>query len=234
MARALARRVIEPELLDSLPVDDPRAMASRRDLVRVNAVMGQSIIMARLLRRNVRHTPRRLLEIGAGDGRFMLAVARRLGWSDVELVMLDQADLVTPRVRADFAALGWRVETVVADVFDWIEGPDVGQFDAVCANLFLHHFAEAALGELLSVMPRLAPCFLATEPRRSSVALWCTGWLRALRANGVTLHDAAASVRAGFAGHELSQLWPRATALALDERRVGPFTHAFVAAAASR
>jgi hypothetical protein len=40
-------------------------------------------------------------------------------------------------------------------------------------------------------------------------------------------------VDTGFAGNELSQLWPRASALALEERRVGPFTHAFVAATAS-
>lgn len=233
MTRSLAQRVVEPELLDSLPVDDPRAKASRRDLVRVNAVMCQSIIMARLLRKNVKRTPRRLLEIGAGDGRFMLSVARRLGWTDVELTMLDQSDLVTPKVRADFAAMGWRVQTAVADVFDWIEGPELGEFDAICANLFLHHFDEAALGQLLSVMSKLAPCFLATEPRRSGLALWCTGWLRAILANGVTLHDAATSVRAGFAGNELSRLWPRASALALEECRVGPFTHAFVAATAS-
>ena len=233
MARSLAQRVIEPEILDSLPIDDPRAKASRRDLVRINAIMCQGIIMARLLRKNVKRTPCRLLEIGAGDGRFMLSVAHRLGWTDVELTMLDQSDLVTPKVRADFAAMGWRVHTAVADVLDWIDGSEVGDFDAICANLFLHHFDEAALGRLLAVMPRLAPCFLATEPRRSGLALWCTGWLRAILANGVTLHDAAASVRAGFAGNELSHLWPRASALAIEERRVGPFTHAFVAAAAN-
>jgi hypothetical protein len=233
MAGSLAQRVIEPELLDSLPIDDPRAKASRRDLVRINAVMFQGIIMARLLRRHVKRAPCRLLEIGAGDGRFMLSVARRLGWTDVDLTMLDQSDLVTPEVRADFAALGWRVHTAVDDVFNWIEGPELGAFDAICANLFLHHFDEAALAQLLAVMPQLTPCFLATEPRRSGLALWSTGWLRAILANGVTLHDAAASVRAGFAGNELSQLWPRASALALEERRVGPFTHAFVAATAS-
>lgn len=234
MDHALARRVIEPELLDSLPVDNPRAIASRRDLVRINAVMFQSAIMTGMLRRRLPSKPLRVLEIGAGDGSFMLSVARRLArrWNNVDLVMLDQANLVTPSRRAQFADLGWRVETTTADVFDWIDRPEIGAFDAVTANLFLHHFPELELQRMLSAMPRLTPLFLATEPRRNGLALWCTGWLRVIGANEVTLHDAAASVRAGFSSDELSHLWPRGTAMRLEERRIGPFTHAFMASSA--
>jgi len=236
MTSGLAQRLIEPELLDSLPVNNPQAIASRRDLVRINAVMFQGAIMARLLRAHLLRKPLRILEIGAGDGSFMLSVARRLAgqWNDVDLVMLDQADLVTQARRAQFAALGWRVQTVTADVFDWIARPDIGGFDVVTANLFLHHFHETELRKLLAVMPRLTRLFVATEPRRSRVALWCTGWLRAIGANAITLHDAAASVRAGFSSSELSQLWPGGTAMGPHERRIGPFTHIFVAGGATR
>lgn len=231
MARPASARVIVPELLDSLPVNDSRAMASRRDLVRVNAVMLQSAIMARSIRNNLERKPLRILELGAGDGRFMLSVARRLGrdWSKIELVTLDQADLMTPKVKAGFGLLGWQVEPVVADVFEWIDRPGLGRFDAVTANLFLHHFEDAQLRKLLTAMPGITSCFLATEPRRNGLALWSTGWLRAIGANDVTLHDAAASVRAGFAGTELSSLWPDRSGWNLEERRVGPFTHAFLA-----
>lgn len=148
--------------------------------------------------------------------------------------MLDQAELLTPSIKAAFAALGWRVQSVVADVFEWIDRPEIGVFDAVSANLFLHHFDDLQLQRLLSVMPSLTSCFLATEPRRSDLALWCTGWLRAIGANDVTLHDAAVSVRAGFAGDELSRHWPRSFAVAFDERQIGPFTHAFVAREVTR
>src|SRR5215813_10761231 len=73
---AVLRRV-EPEWLDQLSADDPRAQGSRRDLRRVNTWMRQTAIMAALLRRHgPQHRPRRLLEIGAGDGTFMLRVAR--------------------------------------------------------------------------------------------------------------------------------------------------------------
>ena len=43
------KRIIEPELLDTLPPDDPRAVRSRRDLRRVNAWMRNHAIMIRAL-----------------------------------------------------------------------------------------------------------------------------------------------------------------------------------------
>jgi hypothetical protein len=48
-------------------------------------------------------------------------------------------------------------------------------------------------------------------------------------ANGVTRHDAAVSVRAGFKGGELSALWPANPRWRLRERRAGLFSHLFLA-----
>ena len=42
-------RTLEPEWLDELPADDPRAMRSRRDLLRINALMTNSTLVAREL-----------------------------------------------------------------------------------------------------------------------------------------------------------------------------------------
>ena len=39
-------RVVEPEWLDQLAADDPRAIRHRRDLKRINAIIQQSGIMA--------------------------------------------------------------------------------------------------------------------------------------------------------------------------------------------
>ncbi|WP_375449975.1 hypothetical protein [uncultured Devosia sp.] len=231
MTPSLAVRQLTPEQLDSLPADDPRAVGSRRDLVLVNALMFQSAIMAAQFRKHLQPGRLRLLEIGAGDGSFMLAVARRLGrrYGDVDLVLLDQANLITQRRIAQFSALGWRVKTITADVFDWIGRAEAGVFNAVSANLFLHHFEGGMLTRLLAAMPALAPVFLATEPRRNALALWGTHFLRLFGVNDVTLHDAAASVRAGFAGRELSLAWPDCAGRRLDEHRAGPFTHVFAA-----
>jgi len=228
-----ANRLVEPEILDGLAEKDPRAIAARRDLVLVNRLMFQQAIMARLLDGHVASPPRRILEIGAGDGAFMLGVARRLAprWPSVELTLLDRAELVAQERLAAFDELGWRVNTVTADVFDWLHSAGDARFDAVTANLFLHHFTDADLARLFSALRPLAPVFIAAEPRRSGFAHTASHLLWAVCAGDVTRHDAPASVRAGFRGSELSVLWP-AKSDRLDERRAGLFTHVFAASRA--
>jgi len=230
MSANLDRRHLVPEILDSLPSDDLRAVGSRRDLVWINALMLQSRIMAGLLSRHVSAPPKRILELGSGDGAFMLAVARRMRgkWKDIELVMVDQADLVTGAHRADFARMGWRAEPVVGDIFDWLAQSDTAKWDVTCANLVLHHFSDAALRRLFASLMDHTGVFVATEPRRDSIALRGCSLLWLIGVNDVTKHDAAASVRAGFAGKELTGLWPT-EGMRFEERRLGLFTHGFAA-----
>ncbi len=222
-------RHLEPELLDGLPADDPRAIASRRDLVRINALMFQARFMASLMRANLRTPPQRILEIGAGDGKFMLTVARLMArrWPDVEIVMVDRIGLVGEDVRDAFARLGWRARPVTADIFDWTGDRP---FDLVCANLILHHFDDTRLLELFSRIMAMAPMLVATEPLRAKVPLVATRLLPLIGACAVTLNDAAQSVRAGFRGTELSQLWQLSGGTPVIEGRRGLFTQAFVGA----
>ncbi|CDX19933.1 conserved hypothetical protein [Mesorhizobium sp. ORS 3324] len=229
---ALAQRSLVPEILDELAADDARAQRSRRDLARINALMFQAPIMASLMRKFIARPPARILEIGAGDGTFMLKVARRMArdWRDVELTMLDRVGLVTPQLTADFAGLGWTVKTVTADVFDWAEQADGRSFDAMTVNLFLHHFDDGALLRLFSLLRLKAPLILATEPLRAGLALAATRLLPVIGANDVTRYDAVQSVRAGFRGTELSDLWSAAGGMPLEERRAGPFSHVFAGA----
>jgi SAM-dependent methyltransferase len=225
----LQQRRIVPEILDALPASDPQAIASRRDLVWVNALMLQSRIMAALLRRHVRRAPQRILELGCGDGAFMLAVAQRSGWRNVEVVMVDQIELVTQARKSAFAELGWRAVPVVDDIFQFVGRPGIGRFDVICVNLVLHHFDDAALAELFNIAAALAPVFVATEPRRSGVALVGCALMRLIGVSDVTKHDARASVCAGFIGQELTSLWPSRNGFILAERQRGLFTHAFCA-----
>ena len=221
-------RSIEREWLDTLPANDPRAMRSRRDLRRVNAVMLQPHIMANLLRGQNVGTACRVVELGGGDGTFMLRVARRLGWRHVELTLVDQQDIVSAQTRAAFSALGWRLTVVKADVFGFLSvAGDAANI--VTSNLFLHHFSDSDLTRLLGGLVSLTPLFVACEPRRSTWALLSSRMLFAIGCNDVSRHDAVTSVRAGFADAELSRLWPGGSAWRLNERGRGPFTHSFVA-----
>ena len=218
------KRVLAPELLDLLPADDPRAIRSRRDLARINAVMGQSRIMAKALAQFP--PPHLVTDLGGGDGRFLLSVARRLHWPDVKAVILDRQDIVSRQTKDAFSALGWSCEVVQGDIFETLPrlSPDI-----VTANLFLHHLQDLDLKHLQGFIAARAKGFVACEPRRSAFALLGAHLVFALGANDVTRHDAVASVRAGFAAHELSALWPRGEGWALEERGVFPFTHLLTA-----
>jgi SAM-dependent methyltransferase len=218
-------RILEPELLDLLAADDPQARASRRDLVRINFVMRQQTIMAALLRPLA--APRRIADLGSGDGRFLLGVARRMAahWPAVTALLVDRQDIVSPRTRAGFAALGWKCESVTGDIFEAMPRLDA---DIITANLFLHHLEDVALARLLMLAAEKARAFVACEPRRSQSALLASRMVFALGCNHVTRHDAVASVRAGFDGRELWRLWP-GEGWRLREGLALPFTHFFSA-----
>ena len=148
------KRRLEPELLDELPPGDPRATRSRRDLRRLNFLMGHAAIVARNLAGSDPKTPLRLAELGAGDGTFLLAVAKKLARRrhKVDAALVDRQDILSGQTRAGLHRLGWTVESAQADVFDWLARSSNGKFDCVVANLFLHHFADARLRELLSLV----------------------------------------------------------------------------------
>jgi hypothetical protein len=229
LANSLPRRV-EPEWLDELPADDPRAMRSRRDLKRINGWMLQTSIMTRLLLAYGSAPPRRIIELGAGDGTFMLAVARRLAkrWPQVRLTFLDRQNIVTRETDDAFRKLGWQTESVSADVFAFLASGGESA-DIVTANLFLHHFSDDALRRLFAGVAGLAPLFVACEPLRSPRALLGSRLLFAIGCNDVSRHDAVVSVRAGFRATELSALWPQDPSWHSHEHAAVPFTHCFVA-----
>jgi len=150
----LPRRV-EPEMLDQLPETDPRAIRSRRDLRRINRFMAAQSILCRAIDAATRgKSPRHIVELGAGDGTLLLRVAHRHAaqWPGVEVMMVDRKDLVASNTREGFARLGWTLRVVTGDVFDWLDETPAVPRDLMLANLFLHHFAGAALARLLVIV----------------------------------------------------------------------------------
>lgn len=224
-------RTLEPEILDELPPEDVRAMRSRRDLRRLNVWMRQAAILTRLFTKHRTAPPKNIIELGSGDGTFMLGVARKLAsrWPEVTLVLLDRQDIVSKACREEFRALGWQTEVVTADVFAFLDTQKLGAADIISTNLFLHHFSDDQLRRLFESAAQAAPLFVACEPERSAFSLTASHMVFAIGCNDVTRHDAVASVRAGFSGQELSQLWPARARWTLHEGAALPFTHCFAA-----
>ena len=68
---SLMKREVRPELLDSLPGDDPEAVRSRRDLRLINFLMGNE----RWILRHVDEGA--VIELGAGSGDLTRRLAKR-------------------------------------------------------------------------------------------------------------------------------------------------------------
>ena len=225
-------RVVKPELLDELPPQDPQALRSRRDIRWLNVLMGHPGLMTRFLKQCPDgRSGRRLVELGAGDGHFLLSVARRLRkhWRKADATLVDRLDVVDPQVREGFDLVRWRLRVEVTEAVAWLRQAPPESTGVVCCNLLLHQLPEESLAELFRLAARTAPVFIALEPRRSWWPHFCARFLPLAGCGPVTCHDGLVSMRAGFANRELSALWPEAGRWELTERSAGLFSHLFVA-----
>ncbi len=174
------KRDVKPELLDSLPGDDPHALRSRRDLRLINALMGNERWILRQL------SGGDLIELGAGAGE----LTRKLATHG----KVTGLDFLEKPASLDASWLA-------GDLFETLPTADG---DTVVANLILHHFEApdlARLGELIQTRRRL----IVAEPSRCQSAL-IQGRLLWPFINDVTRHDMMISIRAGFQKGELPAL----------------------------
>jgi SAM-dependent methyltransferase len=231
---APASRIVLPELLDELEPSDPRASRSRRDLRRVHRAMGSLSIMKSAIRDlRLAAAPRRVLELGAGDGSLMLRLAQAMKppWRDVSLTLLDRHDLVSAETREAYDALGWQLTVLRQDALEWSVGHPPEHFDLCVTCLFLHHFAADTLPILMRAVAMNADAFVACEPRRNVLARIGSKLIGLLGTNRVTQEDAVKSVAAGFSAQELTAVWPASNeGWDLKEYAALPFTHCFTAA----
>jgi trans-aconitate methyltransferase len=206
-----------------------RAMRSPRSHAGEQLHGQRSRMADALLQHAAGETPRTMVDLGSGDGQFMLQVARRLAprWRNVSIVLLDQQNIVSQATRAGFAEIGWRVEPTSADVADFLTR--VSPVDIITANLFLHHFVDEQLTHLLAQIARATSLMVACEPRRSKFVVEASRLLWVSRLQRREVHDAVVSARAGFNDKELTALWPRDPQWQLHAHTAGLCSHRFIA-----
>jgi hypothetical protein len=191
------QRTLQPEILDSLPPDHPDALDNRRDLRRINGLMGNfRWFRARLPR--LLHPGERALEIGAGDGSLCAALAASgLSYDGLDLW---PRPVHWPRESA------WHRTNL-------LRFAGYADYPVVFGNLILHQFSDGDLAALGATLGRTARLIVANEPARGRhVQFLARGANALIGANHVTLHDAHVSIAAGFRGDELPRV------LGLDEK----------------
>jgi hypothetical protein len=225
---------VRPEALDELAADDPQALRSRRDLQRVHRAMRSvSALKHAVSRLMLRAPPKKILELGAGDGTLLLRLAAALNarWPGVELTLLDRQRIVNSKTVDAYGRLGWEVTTVCEDALTWVRQSRMQRYDLCITTLFLHHFREPELRAMLQGVAAQSVAFIAIEPRRDVLAQMGSRVIGLLGTGAVTREDAVKSVDAGFAGEEITSAWPAVEKpWWMKEFRLLPFSHCFIAA----
>lgn len=222
-------RIVEPEILDRLRPEDPRARRSRGDLRRLNRIM----LHPRFFRRTIESliqmkSVHSMVELGSGDGWLLARLLSSARLKNLVVTAVDREPSFSPSTIDQIESRDVKLNVVKADVMDWLERERKAT-QLMIANLFLHHFETERLRRMLEWIAERTEIFAACEPRRSGLALSASRCLGLIGCDAVTRHDAPVSVRAGFRGTELSALWPDAGQWRFREESVGPFSHGFVA-----
>ena len=195
---SMGRRRIEPELLDHAEPEEARK--SLADLVRLNSRFGGHGILRGLLAGVVQPGEAfSLLDVGAASGdtaRFVQELYPRATVVSVDRNATNLALAPSPRLRGDAFHLPF----------------PAGSFDFVFTSLFLHHFQDSEIVDLLRSFRHIARrAVLLSDLERHIVSYcflpatrWLYGWHR------LTVHDGPISVRAAFTASELRDLATRA------------------------
>lgn len=188
--KPVSQRIVIPELLDHLPADNPEALRSRRDLRRINFLMGNERWVCRTVGKHAESARRGIVEIGAGDGILCGKLAR----------LFPQATVAAYDFAPRPTALEERVVWNRGDIFE-AAPPVTGGL--LVANLFLHHFEGESLMQLGRWMDGFE-VLVFCEPDRARLP-HILGGLMHPWINRVTRHDMHVSITAGFLRGEISR-----------------------------
>ena len=191
---ATDRRVILPELLDDAPPAEARK--SLNDLVRINRWFGGYSTLKKIFAEFVGRSDQfSVLDVGAASGDMGAKLQRiypRAAVTSLDYRHQHLAAAASPRIVADAFRIPFRERS----------------FDFVFSSLFLHHFSNEQVIELLSGFRSAARVAVtAIDLDRGPLAYYfvpATNWL--FQWHPLTLHDAPISVAAAFKKGELVRL----------------------------
>jgi 2-polyprenyl-3-methyl-5-hydroxy-6-metoxy-1,4-benzoquinol methylase len=189
-----AGRVLRSEHLES--AEPTAAEKNLRDIARINRLFGGHRTVLNLLRQFVEPADVfSILDVGAASGDVGKCIVKRYGNAKVtslDRVCLHLKKADPPKVAGDAFALPF------AD----------GSFDFVMCSLFLHHFSDNEVIDLLREMRRLTRrALIVLDLERHPLAYCFLPLTRMLFDwSDLTVHDGRVSVEAAFKREELASL----------------------------
>ena len=199
-------RIVEPEILDDQPPE--QAALSLRDIVRINRLTGGHAVLCSTLRRLVGPDEHfSVLDIGAASGDAGVVIRR--AFHRARVFSLDYRHHHLRTAPPD---------RIVADAFQLPFAPR--SVDIVYCGMFLHHFENAAIVELLRCFGQIARRFIIVNDLERSILpyYFLPATRRVFGWHPITLHDGPVSVQASFKRSEILELARRAGLDNIDAR----------------
>lgn len=181
-------------MLDHAPPEEARQ--SLADLIRINTYFGGHSVIRRTLAKVIRAgEPFKLLDVGAASGDTARLIKSL--YPQATVVNLDHSFVNLAAAPSP---------SLVADAFHLPFGS--GSFDYVFCSLFLHHFEDSKVRELLSGFYQVArkAVIVCDLERHVLPFLFLPASKPFFRWHWITVYDGKISVRAAFRAHELKQL----------------------------
>jgi SAM-dependent methyltransferase len=194
MPLSFSRRSIEAELLDHAPPEEARANLAQ--IVLLNERFGGHSVLKKTLKKALNGNPAfSLLDVGSASGDTARVIAKLYPAATVTSLDLNPVNLENappPKLLADAFALPFKPAS----------------FDYVFCSLFLHHFPDEEVTQLLAGFYRVARRALLVSDLERHILPYLFfpatqpffGW------EPITMHDGMRSVRAAFRAAELRQL----------------------------
>ena len=214
----MAKRHVEPELMDSPSLAREPHETALRGLARINTVSRSAVAIWSVLREHLagpRREPWRALDIACGGGD-VAAGLQRLAARDGVTLTVDGCDVNETAI--DLAGARWPESMFFR--LDALAGPLPAGYDAIVSNLFLHHLTREDAIALLKSMSDASPAIVVNDLARGPLGYAAAVMGTRLLSRSPIVHvDGPRSVRAAFTVEEARAL---AVQAGLERARVNP------------
>jgi 2-polyprenyl-3-methyl-5-hydroxy-6-metoxy-1,4-benzoquinol methylase len=207
------QRTKETEIMDDFSLRGPVLHDTLRKLSLINKWLGGNEVtisgLKKLLLRHPKNKSISILDLGCGGGDTLRVVSkfgRKAGYS-FELTGIDANPDVIEYAKSqaiDDEHINFLACNIFSREFKLLD------YDLVICSLFLHHFDEEQLFELLTfILRKTSMGILVNDLHRNSIAYLLFKSLGMFISNEMVVKDGLTSIRRGFKYEELKQLSER-------------------------
>ena len=205
-----SKRVRKMEMMDDFSIDGPVLHDTLRKLSQINKWLGGNSITIDGLKKLLNDHPKSkkisILDLGCGSGDTLRDVAKfgtKAGYS-FELTGIDANKHVVEYAKSQ-AGIHENITFIECNIFS--EEFQNLDFDLVICSLFLHHFEEEQLTEILSyILNKASIGILVNDLHRNSIAYFLFKSLCMFISNEMVVEDGLTSIQRGFKYEELKRL----------------------------